>query len=51
MPGNIETAKIERNTKILENLGSITYDMINVLENFRNNLKQLNESTLKIMEN
>ena len=51
MPGNIETAKIEINTKILENLGSITYDMNNVLENFRNNLKQLNESTLKRMEN
>lgn len=26
MPGNIEIAKIERNTKILEDLVSVTYE-------------------------
>ena len=51
MPGNIETPKIERNTKILEDLGSMIYDMITVLETFENNLKQLKESTLKRIVN
>ena len=50
MPGNIETLKIDSKTKILEDLGAVIYDIINVLENFGNGLKQLNEITSKRKE-
>ena len=42
MPGNIETPKIDRNTKIPKDLGAVIYDTTNALENFGNYLKQLN---------
>ena len=30
MPGNIETPKIDRNAKILEDLGAFSYNITNV---------------------
>ena len=40
MSGNIETPKIDRNTKILEDLGAVIYDNTIVLEIFGNDLKE-----------
>ena len=45
MPGNIKTPKIDRNTKILEDLGAVVLVITNVLESFGNDLKQLKENT------
>ena len=47
MPGNIETPKIDRNTKIPEDLGVVIYDITNVLENFGDDLKQLKKTYQK----
>ena len=40
MSGNIETPKIDRNKKILEDLGAVIYDNTIVLEIFENDLKE-----------
>ena len=45
MPGNIKTPKIDRNTKILEDLGAVVFVITKVLESFGNDLKQLKENT------
>ena len=45
--GNIERPKIDRNAKILEDLGAVIYNITNVLENFGKDLKQLKENTSK----
>ena len=50
MPGNIETSKIDRNTSILEDLSAVIYNITNVLENFWNDLKQLQEDSSKRIE-
>ena len=47
MPGNIETPKIDRDTKIPEDLGVVIYDITNVLENFGDDLKQLKKHIKK----
>ena len=47
MPGNIETPKIDRDTKIPEDLGVVIYDITNVLENFGDDLKQLKKTYQK----
>ena len=41
MPENIKTPKIDRNTKIPEDLGAVIYNITDVLETFGNDLKQL----------
>ena len=43
MPRKIVTPKVDRNTKILEDLGAVIYDTTNALENFGNDLKELKE--------
>ena len=47
MPGNIETPKIDRNTKILEDLVAVIYDNTIVLEIFGNDLKELKKTHQK----
>ena len=39
MPGNIETPKINRNSKILEYLDAVIYNIINVFKKFENELE------------
>ena len=39
MPGNIETPKINRNSKILEYLDTVIYNIINVFKNLENELE------------
>ena len=47
MSGNIETPKIDRNTKILEDLGAVIYDNTIVLEIFGNDLKEPKKKHIK----
>ena len=44
MPENIKTSKIDRNTKIPEDLGAVIYNITDVLETFGNDLKQLKKN-------
>ena len=39
MPGNTETPKINRNSKILEYLDAVIYNIINVFKKFENELE------------
>ena len=45
MPENIKTPKIDRNTKIPEDLGAVIYNITDVLETFGNDLKQPEKKT------